>query len=154
MQYAQERLFPDLINEMRPLLQRHWREIAMADAFGPVDIADDVYRSAEDGGMTRVYTARRDDGALVGYAAYFVLPNMHYRTKLVAESDVFFLAPEERRGLAGLRLLQYADKALTAEGVAAIINKVKCSHDCGRLFARMGYTHFEDHYMRVVQHGD
>ena len=154
MQYAQEQLFPGLIDEMRPLLQRHWQEIALVDAFGPVDIAEDTYRQAEQIGITRVYTARRDDGELVGYAAYFVLPNMHYRTRLMAESDVFFLSPEERRGLAGLRLLQYADKALSAEGVNVIINKVKLSHDCGRLFVRMGYTHFEDHYMRVVQHGN
>lgn len=149
MKYAEEKLFPTLINEMRPLLERHWQEVALCDAFGPVDIAEDAYHRAEEGGMLRVYTARRN-GALVGYAAYFVLPNLHYRTKPVAESDVFFLAPEERQGLAGLRLLQFADKALTAEKVAVIINRVKVAHDCGRLFERMGYKQHEKLYLKVV----
>lgn len=150
MRYAEEKLFPNLINEMLPLLERHWQEVALCDAFGPVDIAEDAYRRAEEGGMLRIYTARRDDNALVGYAAYFVLPNLHYRSKPVAESDVFFLVPEERQGLAGLRLLQFADKALTAENVAVIINRVKVSHDCGRLFERMGYKHHEKLYLKVV----
>lgn len=149
MQYTIEKLFPTLINEMRPLLERHWQEVALCDAFGPVDIAEDAYRRVEEGGMLRVYTARRN-GALVGYAAYFVLPNLHYRSKLAAESDVFFLLPEERRGLVGLRLLQFADKALAAEGVAVIVNKVKMSHDCGKLFERMGYKQHEKLYLRVV----
>ena len=36
--FQTESLFPDLFFEMKPLLERHWDEIALKDAFGPVDI--------------------------------------------------------------------------------------------------------------------
>lgn len=150
MRFASEKLFPGLLEEMRPLLRRHWREVALCEVFGPVDINVDAYRKTEEAGMLRVYTARKNGGALVGYAAYFVLPNLHYRSRIVAESDVFFLAPEERRGSAGLRLLQFADKALCTEGVRAIVQRVKTAHDCGRIFERMGYRHYEKLYLKVV----
>lgn len=78
------------------------------------------------------------------------MPNLHYRTRLVAEADVFFLLPEYRRGLAGLRLMQAADRALVARGVDVIVSKVKAAHDCGRLFERMGYRLTEKNYMRIV----
>lgn len=150
MRYAREKLFPILLDEMRPLLERHWREVALCDAFGPVDIDLDAYRRAEDADMLRIYTARDQDGKLVGYAAYFVMPNFHYQSKLVAEADVFFLLPEERRGLAGLRLLRFADAELRKGGVNIIAQKVKTAHDCGSLFKRMGYVHAENVWMKVV----
>lgn len=150
MRYAREKLFPILLDEMRPLLERHWREVALCDAFGPVDIDLDAYRRAEDADMLRIYTARDQDGKLVGYAAYFVMPNFHYQSKLVAEADVFFLLPEERRGLAGLRLLRFADAELCKGGVNIIAQKVKTAHDCGSLFKRMGYVHAENVWMKVV----
>lgn len=150
MLYAREVLFPSLWKEIRPLLQRHWSEVALCDVYGPVDIDENAYRSAEAANMLRVYTARREDGILTGYAVYFVMPNFHYRTKLVAEADVFFLVPEERRGLAGLRLLRFADQELRKEGVNVIVQKVKVAHDCGALFKRLGYSHAENVWMKVV----
>ena len=149
MNFATERLFPDLFGEMVPLLERHWDEVALKDAFGPVDVNEDAYRQIEEAGCLHVTTAR-ESGRLVGYAVYFIVPNLHYRTRLVAEADVFFLLPEYRQGLAGLRLMQAADRALVERGVDIIISKVKTAHDCGRLFERMGYRLAEKNYMRIV----
>ena len=146
--FQTESLFPDLFFEMKPLLERHWDEIALKDAFGPVDIAETAYRALYECGMLHVTTAR-DEGRLVGYAVYFVMHNFHYKTRRVAESDVFFLLPEYRKGLVGFRLLRESDRALSGM-VDIIVNKVKAAHDCGRLFERMGYHLAEKNYMKVV----
>lgn len=146
--FQTESLFPDLFFEMKPLLERHWDEIALKDAFGPVDIDENAYRALYECGMLHVTTAR-DEGRLVGYAVYFVMHNFHYKTRRVAESDVFFLLPEYRKGLAGFRLLREADRALSGM-VDIIVNKMKAAHDCGRLFERMGYHLAEKNYMKVV----
>ncbi len=146
--YQTERLFPDLFFEMKPLLERHWDEIALKEAFGPVDIDENGYRALHDCGMLHITTAR-DGGALIGYAVYFVMHNFHYKTRTVAESDVFFLLPEYRKGLAGVRLLREADRALS-EIADVIVNKVKAAHDCGRIFERMGYQLAEKQFMKVV----
>lgn len=92
----------------------------------------------------------RGRGILAGYAAYFLTPNLHYRSRLVAEADVFYLAPEYRRGLAGLRLLQAAERECIRAGARIIQNKVKIAHDCGRLFERMGYRAAEKLYVKAV----
>lgn len=92
----------------------------------------------------------RGRGILAGYAAYVLTPNLHYRSRLVAEADVFYLAPEYRRGLAGLRLLQAAERECIRAGAHIIQNKVKIAHDCGRLFERMGYRAAEKLYVKAV----
>ena len=76
MNFATERLFPDLFGEMVPLLERHWDEVALKDAFGPVDVNEDAYRQIEEAGCLHVTTAR-ESGRLVGYAVYFIVPNLH-----------------------------------------------------------------------------
>lgn len=67
----------------------------------------------------------RGSGILAGYAAYFLTPNLHYRSRLVAEADVFYLAPEYRRGLAGLRLLQAAERECIRAGRASFRTRSK-----------------------------
>lgn len=89
-------------------------------------------------------------GELIGYAAYILAPNLHYRSRAVAEADVFYLAPEYRKGLAGLRLLQAAERECVKAGARVIQNKVKVAHDCGRIFERLGYTLAEKLYVKAA----
>lgn len=146
--FQTESLFPSVFFEMQPLLEWHWAEVGMKEACGPVDVDEPAYRALADAGMLHVTTAR-DGGRLVGYAVYFIVPNFHYKSRRVAESDVFFLLPEYRKGLAGFRLLMEADRALSGM-VDVIVNKVKIEHDCGKLFERMGGRLSEKHYMKAV----
>lgn len=116
-----------------------------AETAGQTEAAAPVGDEAE-----RYEGQSRGRGILAGYAAYFLTPNLHYRSRLVAEADVFYLAPEYRRGLAGLRLLQAAERECIRAGAHIIQNKVKIAHDCGRLFERMGYRAAEKLYVKAV----
>ena len=149
LEFRRERLFPDTFGEMRELLERHWDEVALKDVSGPLDIDENMYRLLEANGNLVLVTAR-EDGVPAGYAAYLLGPNPHYRSLAVAEADVFYLAPEYRRGLAGLRLLRAAERECVRAGARIIQNKVKLAHDCGRLFERMGYTAAEKLYVKAV----
>lgn len=141
--------FVDIWEEVQPLLARHWDEVAAKGMCGELNINEDVYRQAEERGMLHITTARTD-GKLVGYAAYFIVPNIHYSHLRMADPDVFFLAPEHRKGRAGIRLLQKAEDELKNIGVTTIVQKVKVSHDCGAIFLRMGYVHVENVWMKKV----
>lgn len=132
-----------------PLLLRHWEEIALKDLNGPLDVDVQMYRNLDAAGVLHITTAR-DDGNLVGYAVYFLTPNLHYRSLLTADADVFFLVPEYRRGLTGLHLLKAAERALSSSGVTVVMQKTKVAHDCGALFRRMGYAHVENLWMKKV----
>ncbi len=138
-------------DEAAPLLRRHWEEIALNRDTVPLDPDWQAYDRVEAAGLLHITTARNDAGGLVGYAVYFVVPNLHYRSLRVAETDIFWLVPEHRRGLAGLRLLRAAEAHLAALGVNKIVSKVKLHHDTGPLFERLGYTAIERVYAKMVR---
>lgn len=141
--------FADVWEEIQPLLLRHWDEVAVKEAFGSLEVDETRYRLMDDAGFLHITTAR-DSGRLVGYAAYFIYGNLHYKSRVIADADVFFLMPERRNGLLGLRLLRAAEAAVKARGAQVIVQKVKVAHDCGALFRRMGYQLTEHLYMKVV----
>lgn len=123
--------------EIMPLLQTHWREIAHYQDI-PLDPDVDQYNAADDAGMLRCFTARVD-GVLVGYAIYFVRSNMHYRSSKQAVQDVLFLLPEYRKSRIGIELIKHCDEQLRGEGVQAVYQHVKQSHNFGPLLERLGY---------------
>lgn len=136
--------------EAEPLLRRHWEEIALDRDTVPLDPDWDAYARIEAAGLMHITTARDGTGRLVGYAAYFLAPNLHYRSLHVAETDIFWLSPEHRRGSAGLRLIRAAEEHLKTRGVNKIVSKVKLHHDTGPVFERLGYTAIERIYAKKL----
>lgn len=120
-----------------PLLRRHWIEIAhyLDITYDP---QWDKYELLEASGVLRIYTARLD-GRLIGYCVFVVGYNLHYRASLEANEDVLFLAPEHRKGRVGLKLIQFVDAQLKAEGVQLVRRHIKFAHDHFPLLERMGY---------------
>ena len=139
----------DIHEEAGPLLLEHWEEIAVDKDSVPLDPDWPTYFNLDSAGAVHCVTAR-DGGKLIGYAVYFVIPSLHYRGLLVADSDIFWLSPEHRKGLTGVRLLKFAEETLVLRGVNRIVNKVKIKHDVGAIFERMGYEPFERLYMKKV----
>ncbi len=133
-------------DEVQPLLMAHWREIAH---YPDIVLAPDraFYDNAERMGALRVFTARLD-GALIGYVAYFVKTNVHYRDSLQATQDVLFIHADHRRSRFGLELIRFADGMLAADGVQVVHQHVKCAHNFGPLLERLGYEHVEHIYSK------
>jgi GNAT superfamily N-acetyltransferase len=147
MSYGQE-LLSDIVEELKPLLERHWEEIAH---FKDVPLAPNwaAYDRAEKSGSLRVYTARKD-GALIGYGVFFI-GNMHYSTTKIATQDVLFLLPEHRQGGVGYRLIRFCDEQLNAEGAKVVYHHVKHAIcDFGPLLERMGYVAVDTIYGRKL----
>jgi GNAT superfamily N-acetyltransferase len=124
-------------DDMQPLLERHWREIAHYQDI-PLEPDRQGYATAERNGNLRIFTLRRDD-ELIGYAVYFVRQNLHYKSSKQASQDILFLAPEYRRGRLGMHLIEFSDECLGDEGVQATYHHVKAAHNFGPLLERMGY---------------
>lgn len=142
IEYAQER-FADAIDEARPLLVRHWTEVARNKEAVPLDPNYDRYIKMEEMGLIRVYTARHM-GAMVGYACYFVLPHLHYQQDLWAVSDILWLAPECRKGFAGIGLLRFVEQSLREEKVSVMHTTGKVEHPALlAILERLGHKHIE-----------
>jgi hypothetical protein len=136
----------DVFDELMPLFEQHWREIAH---YNDIALAPDreAYYAAEDVGALRVFTLR-DGLRLIGYGVYFVKHNLHYSGCLMAAQDVLFLLPEFRKSRLGLSLITQCDAALATEGVQVVHQHVKLAHDFGPLLKRIGYEAIETIYVK------
>ena len=135
--YYQAERVSDLWDEVMPLLQAHWHEVAHYPDI-PLDPAMEEYDRMEAQGMIRCFTVR-DCGRLVGYVAFFVRRNLHYQSSIQAMQDVLFLLPEYRRGMTGVRLIRHAERRLAAEGVNVVYHHAKRTNKVGELLERLGY---------------
>lgn len=123
-------------DEIYPLLERHWAEIA---TYKDIPLAPDrsFYESADARGVLRVFTARVDN-QLVGYSIFFVTSgNPHYRFTRQADQDIIFI-DKERRGF-GARFIAWCDEQLKAEDVQVVRHHIKAAHDWSAVLRRQGY---------------
>lgn len=139
MRFQRERAH-DVMDEILPLLVKHWHEIAH---YRDIELEPDweMYLKMEDSGVLRVFTARddKDDDRLVGYAVFFIKHNIHYKSSLQALQDILFIDPDHRGGT-GLRLIRWTENELRKENVQIILHHLKIAtpHTI-ELFKRIGY---------------
>ena len=160
--YQRERAV-DLWDEILPLLELHWREIATYPDI-PLDPDVDRYNAMDEAGFLRCYTARaeRQEDAgkdirhidLIGYAVFSVASNMHYRSSRIAVQDVLFIAPAHRNTKAGLGLIRFSECALSAEGVRVVYQHQKVAHPAlGVILERRGYECVENIWAKRLDKG-
>ena len=134
----QQEFLAEVMDEVDPLLQRHYKEIAHHQDI-ELCVDWDAYDAAEGAGFLRIYVARDEETrAILGYNVFFVRTNLHYKNSLQASQDVLFIHPD-RRGFGG-RFIQWCDEQLRAENVQCVYHHVKAKHNFGRLLERLGYS--------------
>ena len=111
----------EFLDEGLPLFVRHFRDVGH---YQDIALAPDreTYIKLEQVGLLRVYTARAA-GDLIGYAIFFVKPNIHYRHSLQAQQDVIYIQPESR-GF-GADFIAWCDEQLKADGCQVVTHHVK-----------------------------
>lgn len=142
MKYQREEV-ADVLDEIKPLLEMHWREIAH---YQDILLAPD-YDFYLSNPLIRVYTAR-DEGKLIGYGVFFIAPNRHYMGSVQAVQDILFVHPDYRRGRTGYRLLKFCEEQAKTEGAQVLYHHVKLAADFGPLLNFMGYEAIETIYGR------
>lgn len=150
MRFQRETLSVSLFEEMKPLLEKHFHEIAHYQDI-PLDPAIDQYLALERAGALRVFTARgliraqNEDGnweekeILAGYCIFFVRHNLHYQGSLQASQDILFVYPAFRHAGFGSKFISFCDDELRKEGVQVAYHHVKQAHNFGPLLERIGY---------------
>lgn len=140
MRFKQETLSTSL-QEAKPLLYKHWSEIAHYKDI-PLDPNYDLYFKMEESGILKVFTARDVEEAIEGYAVFIVAPLLHYKSCLAAKQDVVYIDPD-RRGM-GMFFIRWCDDQLKAMGVQVVDHHVKAAHNFGPALVRFGYE-LQDH---------
>jgi len=141
--------FEDVLEEAKPLLDRHWELIALRK--DKIKLAPDFekYRELDRAGSLKIATIRVE-GRLVGYWVAFLSHHPHYKNDLMALTDIFFLLPEYRSGLLGYRFLEYVEQEMKNLGVVQIMAGTKLHYDLSRLFERLGWTATDMMYAKYI----
>ena len=143
--FQQERL-RDTYEEIKPLVPEHW-EYVTTDEW-PADVDWDAMLRLEDIGILRLMAAR-SDGRLVGYAIFILAPALHYRNKLLAHDDAFFLSKPYRKGGNGIAMFRAAEAMLRAAGADRIVCHEKFTKvDLSAFFTRLGFRVSERNWFK------
>lgn len=136
------------IEELKEIIPAHYDELCVTKDF-PLMPDYEAYGRLYMAGMLKCITARSEEG-LVGYVIFLVQPHLHYMTCKTAFEDIYFLKKEHRLGRTGIRLFQFAEEALRADGVNRIIFHTKVHLDNSRLFEYLGYKHTDKLYTKIL----
>lgn len=141
--------------ECQPLWLQHWLEVALSHAQIPLDPDVERYQAFADAGQLHILSMR-DAEKLVGYHVTLCVGHLHYKGTLHGLVDLYYVLPAYRKGRAGVRLFQEAERALRARGVVKLqtATKIHAHLDMSRLLERLGYTQVEKVYAKVLKGGE
>lgn len=131
------------------LWDRHWQEVAINRDVIKLNIDYGQYDQLDAAGALHVVAAR-DAGKIVGYHLSIVRPHLHYADSLSAFTDVYYVAPEFRKGRAGIELFKFVEKTLKARGVQKMFTGTKIHLDMSKVFERLGWKETERLYTKVI----
>lgn len=146
--------YSDVVEEIKPLIEEHWAEIALYKEFVPLDVNYAIYEALQKAGILRIYTVR-NDGFLIGYAIYFVQPHPHYQTTKIATADIYWLHPSHRNAGTGIGLFSFAESQLMAEispgQVMVMHTGSKVQHpQAHRVLEFLGHEVVEVHHSKIL----
>ena len=140
MKFAEEPITLELLEEVKPLLEKHWEEVSSYPDI-PLDPDYEVYLQIQRTGHIRAFSARDGNGVLVGYSVFFIRNNSHYRKTIYALNDIIFIK-KECRGHGGF-FISWCEDELRKSGVIVCQYHIKVKYDWSAGLLRSGYN-FED----------
>lgn len=141
--------FEERLEELKALLPIHYKELALNQDKVPLDPNYPLYIERERAGGLLFVTVR-DAGELIGYFIGFIGPGLHYQTCLTCNMDIFFIRPDKRVGMTGIKLFRFVEKELKRRGVDRWFVGSKCHADASALFERLEFERVEVFYSKYL----
>lgn len=147
--YQREKLF-EIEDELRPILDEHYEEIAMYR--DKIKLVPDWsrYYALEDNDILKIATVR-DSGELVGYYIIMVVPNIHYSDDLYAVNDIVLIKPEYRNAKVGIGLFSFVEVWMKELGVSVMTMHMKTSQPFDKLCEGLGWDYCERLYTKCIK---
>jgi GNAT superfamily N-acetyltransferase len=147
----QEEFTLEFYEEVYPLFEEHWEEVAADKDEIALNPNWDTYLTLQQNGSLLVVTCRETNtNILVGYCFSLMFLHLHYQDTLCAENDLIFISPEHRKGLLGVKLIRESEKLLKEAGCKAVQMRVKFVKDFGKIVERLGYYPSETLYHKYI----
>lgn len=148
MKYQHEN-YHDVIEELKPHLHEHYKEIAMYQDKIDLDPNYEAYCTAQDNNMLYVYTMR-DEDELVGYNIFFVQTHPHYNSNMFAVNDIVYITPNYRHSLDTFKFFNYCENDLKGLGVDVITYHMKVLKSFEALMKALDMDHAEHMYTKYI----
>jgi hypothetical protein len=145
----QQEFLATVEDEVEPLLNFHWEEIALNKDKIKLNPDWEAYEALEHQGKLKIFTAR-DDGQLVGYFVVIVGTNLHYKDHLFASNDIIYLSPNHRKGFTGIKLVKFAEKCLKDDGVSVLTINTKVHQPFDKLMDFLKFRKIERVYSKYL----
>lgn len=149
--YAVEPL-EDILEELKPLLEEHYEEVAMYKDRVKLDPDYEKYLTLSELGILHCVTVR-DKGVLIGYFITFIQPHLHYQETLYGVNDILFLEPSYRGSDVAVKLFMFAEERLRDEGVDVLVLHMKTSLPFEGLAKFLHYDKAEYNYSKYIGEG-
>ena len=132
------------------LIELHWEEIALNKEKIKLNPDWEKYKSLEELGALKIFTARDDVNKLVGYFVVIVGANLHYKDHIFAENDIIYLHKDYRKGFTGVKLIKFAEKCLKDDGVSVLKINTKVHQPFDKLVNYLGFGLIERVYTKYL----
>lgn len=144
-------LHTDDLPALADLMERFHAEASLPGEFDRGYLADYIAALLA-GGLPAVLIGAFTDGAKrpAGAIGGVLTPSMYAREQ-VASEIFWYVAPEARRGMAGLRLIEAFERWARKQGAASVVMMHLDSPQAGKLdklYTRRGYRKLETNYHR------
>ncbi|QDP53387.1 MAG: hypothetical protein Unbinned6805contig1000_49 [Prokaryotic dsDNA virus sp.] len=139
----------DIIEEIKPLLEDHWEEVAWYKDKIKLNPDYDKYLKIEELDMVVVVTVRYND-KLIGYNINFINTNLHYSDHVFAVNDIVFLHPNHRHSGVALEMLSFTEEELKNRGVSVVTFHMKLAHPFKTLMEQAEFSPQEYIYSKFI----
>jgi GNAT superfamily N-acetyltransferase len=144
--------FNECWEEMGPLFERQWEELALFKEDIPLSIDYPKYKELEDRGLLFIITARVE-GVIMGYSVFFINNPLHYSTSPFGMSDVIWVDPVYRQSGVGAELISQTERLAKKKGAKWFSWRIKprADQDFSPYLATQGYVFGEKIMMKVLK---
>lgn len=130
----------------------HWRELALYQEDFPLSIDEKKYEILDKGDFLLILTAR-EEGKLIGYYLWFLMPHPHYAASgPMGMTDMYFVLPWHRGGV-GTKLFIASEAELRKRGIVKAITSCKAHQDHSALFERLGWELTDYSFSKILKGG-
>lgn len=143
----QKESYKNSIEEMKLLYPRHYEELSRTKQF-PLNPQYETYLRLEEAGILHTIIVR-DDKKLIGYILAMVVPDLHYGGLMCAE-DIYYLIPEYRGRMIGVRLFRFFEEEMKKLGVLKIAVTTKIHSDNSTFLEYLGFKQHEKILIKVL----
>jgi len=129
----EEKLSDNLIQAV-PMILAHWLEL-----YGKEFDSDINGMVSQNNNGEMAYFTLKEDGNILAHIGYFIITAPVYRAKIALDM-FYYVKPEARGTMKGVRLLKESAKALLDSGISSVMVSRMVSANLGKIISRAGFV--------------